>query len=444
MENNTNKEIYNAALTNPSDTTEAVILQLIDQYPYSQPLRHLLAQKQAKAHKEGHHASSAWLYTNSPNWLYGYLMEEVEDVEDLEDTEQATEVTVNDSDVAEHPIDYRGTDDAIGEHPEEAVDEYEEITSHLDSQDAPTAHPAPDFHFAIDDPEAQAADEILSTAESEPTEQPAVAPDTHQDHSPEIETVVPNSHEQEQLSEEPVDEANPDETTPETAEEWIPEHPASIDYLAYGEHIEEEVTEEEEETADHVDTHGEIVPLAQATPHEKVSVYNDEHLPYSFLWWLNKTRLEHAHTYQPYAPLNNAAAVSQHQGLKLDEQQLLDQQIRENIFHLQSPEDKLSTTQQQTTVPFQIPRKTDPVIERFIREEPQIKPPPADKIDLENKARKSAEEDLTLVTETLAKIYIEQGLYPKAIAIYEKLSLKYPEKSAYFAAQIAALTNRLT
>ena len=47
------------------------------------------------------------------------------------------------------------------------------------------------------------------------------------------------------------------------------------------------------------------------------------------------------------------------------------------------------------------------------------------------------EDDFTdFATETLAQIYAEQGYYDQACAIYSKLSLRFPEKSAYFAAQI--------
>jgi hypothetical protein len=44
-----------------------------------------------------------------------------------------------------------------------------------------------------------------------------------------------------------------------------------------------------------------------------------------------------------------------------------------------------------------------------------------------------------LMSETLASIYIKQKHYDKAIAIYEKLRLKYPEKNAYFAQRISDL-----
>ena len=44
-------------------------------------------------------------------------------------------------------------------------------------------------------------------------------------------------------------------------------------------------------------------------------------------------------------------------------------------------------------------------------------------------------------TETLAQIYVEQEYYDKAKEIYSKLSLRYPEKSVYFAALIENLNN---
>jgi DNA-binding SARP family transcriptional activator len=58
--------------------------------------------------------------------------------------------------------------------------------------------------------------------------------------------------------------------------------------------------------------------------------------------------------------------------------------------------------------------------------------------DDENKdiSQSSVEEKEDLASEKLIKVYIQQGYHQKAIEAYEKLSLKYPEKSDYFAEQI--------
>jgi len=58
-------------------------------------------------------------------------------------------------------------------------------------------------------------------------------------------------------------------------------------------------------------------------------------------------------------------------------------------------------------------------------------------------ARNSVKEDDELVSETLAKIYATQGNLQKAIASYEKLLLKYPEKKTYFAPLIKNLKEKL-
>lgn len=75
------------------------------------------------------------------------------------------------------------------------------------------------------------------------------------------------------------------------------------------------------------------------------------------------------------------------------------------------------------------------LIDKFIETNPKIVPsksaiaPPAI-ID------RNEEEEPNFMTETLARIYLEQKKYQKAIQAYEILILKYPEKSHFFADRI--------
>ena len=83
------------------------------------------------------------------------------------------------------------------------------------------------------------------------------------------------------------------------------------------------------------------------------------------------------------------------------------------------------------------PGKGDRLIDKFLEAQPKM-PQIKDKDSGFPRENTSTQEDANedFVTETLASIYAQQGYYKKAVQIFEKLSLKYPEKSTYFAVQI--------
>ena len=84
------------------------------------------------------------------------------------------------------------------------------------------------------------------------------------------------------------------------------------------------------------------------------------------------------------------------------------------------------------------------LIDKFIAENPSISKPKAEFYNPISVAQNSITDKGDIVSETLAKIYLKQGYFEKAISIYEKLSLNNPEKSIYFAAQIEQIKESQT
>lgn len=83
---------------------------------------------------------------------------------------------------------------------------------------------------------------------------------------------------------------------------------------------------------------------------------------------------------------------------------------------------------------------TPDLIDKFLKDKPRIEPrSPLDDIDIHvdiSALSPGIKESEDFFTETLAKIYIQQKHYKKAVYAYEKLCLKFPEKYSYFADQI--------
>jgi len=82
-------------------------------------------------------------------------------------------------------------------------------------------------------------------------------------------------------------------------------------------------------------------------------------------------------------------------------------------------------------------KKQSKLIDEFLSKKP-VMPRYSEKETSVNPISEEDEEK-EIMTETLAKIYISQKNYEKAINIYSKLSLKYPKKSIYFADQISKI-----
>lgn len=147
----------------------------------------------------------------------------------------------------------------------------------------------------------------------------------------------------------------------------------------------------------------------------------------SFHEWLQKTKVQDESSITEPIRLDIGGSIVTAQPDELEKLYM------ENVYEIQLLEEKAIETAPSTYS----------IIDKFIKADPHIHVKKSEEqaveVPVENKARHSGELDKTLITETLAEIFVRQKLYSEAISAYEKLSLKFPEKSAYFAARIEKL-----
>ncbi|MBK7909612.1 hypothetical protein [Candidatus Pollutiaquabacter sp.] len=96
-----------------------------------------------------------------------------------------------------------------------------------------------------------------------------------------------------------------------------------------------------------------------------------------------------------------------------------------------------------TVIPAKATDEQSALIDKFIAEEPRIVPSKTEFFNPVVQAKRSVEEHEDIVSETLAGIYAAQGNLLKARSAYQRLGLLHPEKSAYFAALVREIDEKL-
>ncbi|WP_426486277.1 tetratricopeptide repeat protein [Flavobacterium sp. 2] len=116
----------------------------------------------------------------------------------------------------------------------------------------------------------------------------------------------------------------------------------------------------------------------------------------------------------------------------------IDAPMEENLTEnaIEKAEQTLGTVATEEKIEDEKKKKAE-IIDRFIEANPKISPIKQTAITAAAQLDINKDESSYLMTETLARVYLEQKKYTKAIQAYEILILKYPEKITFFADRIS-------
>lgn len=111
----------------------------------------------------------------------------------------------------------------------------------------------------------------------------------------------------------------------------------------------------------------------------------------------------------------------------------------ENVNTSEKLLDEIKTTKKKVTSDSKKQKEQIEIIDQFIKTKPSISKPTGQQQQLDLSEQNESYNE-NVVSETLAMILIKQGKKEKAIEVLRKLIWKFPQKKAYFAAQIEDLT----
>jgi hypothetical protein len=145
---------------------------------------------------------------------------------------------------------------------------------------------------------------------------------------------------------------------------------------------------------------------------EEAPLEFDKNETYSFSQWLQLSRLK---------PIDRKELPQEKNSVILDEELKKAKKVEEEIQEVDDRARKMAR------------------IDQFLAEKPKIKPrkSSSNPVNITNHYQDPSQ----FMTETLAKVYVAQKNYSKALKAYEVLVLQHPEKSAFFADQIQEIKN---
>lgn len=199
----------------------------------------------------------------------------------------------------------------------------------------------------------------------------------------------------------------------------------------------EEVIVQPEESKTAVDKLEESIKLSiKATQKPEEIIFEPEQQPDIYIEEAVVTELDAAETPEEKLEIGKPLEFSRQEKHSFQEWLQLSKMAPINRDEAPIQEETVNKQEESPSTEDEIKNKKLEIIDRFIEANPKITPV-KNTTPIPVNIERSTQDTSYLMTETLARVYLEQKKYSKAIQAYEILILKYPEKSVFFADRIS-------